>query len=147
CLGRGVTPKDVPGRAPVGIDEPLSGDPRADLPPPACAQAPQPTRLHPPSKGAKEREAPSFKLIGTPQFTTGTGKLTTNFDSENKKNTDNHLITRPDQGVIAATANVQLVGNPNVFADYEVGFIQSVISDETEVEYDSGHHVIQQLPT
>ena len=48
--------------------------------------------------------------------------------------------------IIKASASVQLVGNSDVFSDYEVGFVQTVLGDVNVVEYMSGHRVIQQLP-
>ena len=57
-----------------------------------------------------------------------------------------HILTKPDQGVFAASATVQFKGNPETFKDYEVGFIQTVIADEAQADYDSGHAVIQKLP-
>ena len=42
-------------------DRPLTTDPRATLDPPACAEAPQPTRLLPPGKGERRgRQVPRF---------------------------------------------------------------------------------------
>ena len=48
--------------------------------------------------------------------------------------------------MLTASADVQLKGKPETFADYEVGFIQTITNDEIQADYDSGHHVIQKLP-
>lgn len=144
CEGRRATPDIGPRDEPVGIDKPVEKDPRAGRRPPGCAEAPQPTRLHFPVEGTKGREAPFFNLLSS-AYAPATGKLTNNFESDAERKSQN-LITRPEKDILTASAEVQLVGNPDFFSDYEVGFIQAVLDDETEVEYDSGHRVIQALP-
>lgn len=128
----------------VGIDKPLEKDPRAGFRAPACAEAPQSTRLHFPTAGAKDRVAPFFGEVKA-SFTPGTGKLKTNFDPESRNKPAN-LVTAPEKDILTATAKGKLTGDPDTFADYEVGFIQSVIADETQADYSSGHSVIQALP-
>jgi outer membrane protein OmpA-like peptidoglycan-associated protein len=144
CTGKITEPRKR-GDELAGIDKPLTKDPRADKLAPDCLEAPQSTRLHPPAEGAKGREMPSFNLVGTPEYKPTRGKLLTNFDSDKPTQTV-HLITRPDKGVINATASLQFGGQPDTFKDYEVGFIQAVLADEGQADYDSGHSVIQKLP-
>jgi len=129
----------------AGIDVPVSDDPRETLPPPSCAEAPQPTRLHPPAAGTKGRETPAFKVVGEPQFIRQRGKLI-NIEEKEKFSPADHILTKTDKGVLSASATVQLKGQPDTFKDYEVGFIQAVIADEAQANYDSGHSVIQKLP-
>lgn len=145
CTGRHATVGVERGDKPVGIDEPLADDPRAGRPAPRCAQAPQPTRLHPPAAGATDRVSPNFEA--TTSYAQGRGSLETNFDSANLRETGNNLITDPNQSMLIPSATVQLTGNPETFKDYEIGFIQTVLDDETQADYDSGHVVIQKLPT
>ena len=130
----------------IGIDPPLTDDPRKDKLVPICTEAPQPTRLHPPDAGAKEREAPIFEVIGTPSYKRMRGAHLTNFESGNLGETLNNLIATTDQGLIDASATVQLRGKKETFNNYEVGFIQTIIDDEMQVDYDSGHVVHQKLP-
>ncbi len=142
----GVRARVEGGFNPVGIDEPLVDDPREGMPAPFCADAPQPTRLHPPAAGAKEREAPIFEVVGTPEYTPFRGSLETNFESAGLRQTKGNLVTDPDRSILIPSATVQLKGQPETFKDYEVGFIQTVLDDETQADYDSGHSVIQKLP-
>ena len=144
CRGRLIDVTNADPRA-EHLDQPQETDPLADTPPPPCAEAPQGARLLPPAKGAKRREAPAFLPLEL-NFTPATGKLLTNFVSGETK-AESQLIIKPEKDIFTANASVQLSGNPDTFGDYEVGFIQAVLDDETEVEYDSGHTVIQQLPT
>lgn len=103
--------------------------------------------MHPPAAGAKEREVPSFEIVGTPEYTPMRGSLESNFETANLGKTHNNLITDPNQSMLIPSATVQLKGQPDTFKDYEVGFIQTVIADETQADYDSGHAVLQRIPT
>ena len=145
CTGERTQPGVERGTVRVGIDRPLDRDPRETTPAPPCAEAPESTRLHFPTVGAKGRERPAFETVGTPQYIPSRGKLTTNFEPGSKNNSS-ILTTRPEKDIMTAQAEVQLSGDPATFSDYEVGFIQSVVADETQADYDSGHAVIQELP-
>lgn len=145
CSGRHATANDQPRKA-QGIDAPLPDDPRSGKRL-GCTPPPQPTRLLPPTAGAKGREAPTFEVIGQPHYAPATGRFTTNFDPEAKGNARTRLVATPDKDILKANAEVRLRGQPDTFADYEVGFVQAVTDEETQVDYDSGHHVIQGLPT
>lgn len=145
CQGNKTRPRVFKNEQ-FGIDPPRSDDPRDGMPPPACAVAPQQTRLHPPAAGAKEREAPTFDVVQSIDFTPARGKLITNFDDFPDKRSQVRLLTRPDKSIFTAKAEVQLKGKPDTFTDYEVGLIQTVIADEGQADYDSGHSVIQKLP-
>ncbi|HEX6045677.1 MAG TPA: DUF4157 domain-containing protein [Pyrinomonadaceae bacterium] len=156
CVGRNLEPRIGRSNEPIGIDLPREKDPREGFVP-NCAEAPQPTRLHPPAAGTKGREVPEFELVGEPTYTPNRGKLKSNFepkpdekaeadvDPESKSKGD--VITTPDKDMLTASATVQLKGQKDTFKDYEVGFIQSVIADEVQADYDSGESVIQKLPT
>ncbi|MEO7242785.1 MAG: hypothetical protein ABIW85_07705, partial [Variovorax sp.] len=144
CSGRHASASDEPGKF-QGIDVPLADDPRAGKRL-ACMPPPQPTRLLSPTAGAKNREAPTFEVVDS-HYLPGTGRFTSNFDPDAKGNARTRLILTPNQDILTASAQVQLKGQPETFADYEVGFMQAVTDDETQVDYDSGHHVIQGLPT
>ncbi len=146
CTGRGTTPGMERGTEPIGIDPPRSDDPLAGRVP-WCTQAPETTRLHPPADGAKKREAPIFEVVGTPTYTPFNGNLETNFESAGLRESFANLVTDPNKSVLIPSATVQLKGEPETFKDYEIGFIQTVLDDETQVDYDSGHVVIQKLPT
>ncbi|HEX2271689.1 MAG TPA: DUF4157 domain-containing protein, partial [Pyrinomonadaceae bacterium] len=146
CQGEKTRPR-VFGNEQFGIDPPRPDDPREGMPPPACAVAPQQTRLHPPAAGAKEREAPTFDVVQSIDFTPARGRLITNFDDfPDQRRSQVRLLTRPAGNIFTAKAEVQLRGNPDTFRDYEVGLIQTVIADEGQADYDSGHSVIQKLP-
>ncbi|MEK6336867.1 MAG: DUF4157 domain-containing protein [Acidobacteriota bacterium] len=148
CTGN-RTKAEVKRNEPIGISEPETDDPQVVpniIPLPPCTEAPQPTRLHPPVAGGKGREAPTFEVIGKPIYTPARGKLLTDFEKTEKNRSRNRLITKPDGSMFTASAEVQLKGKPDTFADYEVGFIQTVLDEETQADYDSGHHVIQKLP-
>lgn len=147
CEGRNARARVERGTELTGIDEPLVDDPRAGMPAPLCATGPQPTRLHPPAAGSNQRQAPTFELIGTPEYTPFRGSLENNFESAGLRENKNNIVTDPDRSMLIPSATVQLRGQPETFKDYEVGFIQNVIDDETQVDYDSGHSVIQKLPT
>lgn len=153
CVGKNLEPHKERGTVDVGIDLPREKDPRAGAVP-NCAEAPQPTRLHPPAAGAKQRETPTFEVVGKPTYTPNRGKLDNNFNADaedaSKKDSDRtkeDLVTKPDKPMLTASATVQLKGQKDTFRDYEIGFIQAVIADEVQVDYDSGHSVIQGLPT
>jgi outer membrane protein OmpA-like peptidoglycan-associated protein len=137
-------------------DSTLATDPRATLVP-ACAEVKEPTRLLTPRKGEAERKAPEFELENPPEFTPNSGSI----DFPGAKGgggggtgpVDVGQITAATQDrletqgpIFKASASVQLVGDPSVFPDYELGFIQTVLGDVNVVEYVSGHRVIQQLP-
>jgi outer membrane protein OmpA-like peptidoglycan-associated protein len=124
------------------IDAPVPDDPRSALPPPLCARPPQPTRLLPPGAGEKVRQAPDF-LFEPPVFALGTGSLST---VETNPSGGSVLVSKMPKDGVTASANVQLLGKPEVFADYEIGFTQTVLADETGVEYVTGHRVVEQLP-
>jgi outer membrane protein OmpA-like peptidoglycan-associated protein len=140
CKGRNARARNL-GHGPAGIDEPLTDDPRADIPPPACARPSQPTRLLPPSKGEKERQRPDFFVYGSAHIDPREGNLITG-DLRDA----NPRFFKTSGDVIKASANVGCIGTPDVFPDYEVGFIQTVIDDLTLAEYISGHRVVQKLP-
>lgn len=146
CESNRTKAEKKPGTEPTGIDEPLTNDPRSNMPPPVCAEAPQQARLHFPTEGTKGREAPTFELVGTPEYIPATGKLTTNFDPAAKNDAKGRLTTRPQSDILTARAEVQLTGDSATFADYEIGYIQSVIADETQADYSSGHSVVQGIP-
>jgi outer membrane protein OmpA-like peptidoglycan-associated protein len=143
CEGKFAVP-DVK-RGAIGIDAPLESDPRARRAAPACAEAPEPTRLHFPTEGAKGRERPDFNFVGKPEYIPARGKLNTNFKPGEKGNPA-ILFTTSGTDILTAKAEIQFSGDPATFSDYEVGFIQSIIADETQADYDSGHSVIQGLP-
>lgn len=146
CEGDQARPRKF-GKDDAGIDQPRTDDPRKKMDPPVCAVAPQQTRLHPPAEGAKDREAPTFNVVTPLKFTPVRGKLITNFDDfPDRKRSQVRLLTRPEKGIFIAKAEVQLEGNPDTFRDYEVGLIQTIVSDEGQADYDSGHSVIQKLP-
>ena len=156
CFGKNLEPHTSPAHKDerIGIDLPLEDDPRKGFVP-FCAEAPQATRLHPPAAGAKGREVPEFELVGTPTYTPNRGKLKSNFDpkagqepeADPESKSGGDVITTPDKDMLTASATVQLKGQKDTFKDYEVGFIQSVIADEVQADYDSGESVIQKLPT
>ena len=134
-------------------DRPLTTDPRKKLDPPDCAEAPQPTRLLPPGKGERGRQVPRFDAkaaflpnSGSIDFRAGKGG-----GGQGPKDIGNIKVGDRDfletqAPIFTAGASVKLMGNPDLFSDYEVGFIQTVVGDENVVEYVSGHRVIQQLP-
>ncbi len=132
---------------PVGIDEPLRDDPRQGQVP-DCAPAAQPTRLHQPVEGAKNREVPAFEIVGQPTYLPADGGVKNSGAASEKPGggTSRRLITTPDKGIITACAMVQLKGNPETFQDYEIGFIQAVIFDEGRATYHNGAVVEQRLP-
>ena len=147
CEGKNARARVERGNQPTGIDEPVEDDPRAKMPAPFCATGPQTTRLHPPAAGSKGREAPTFELIGSPEYTPFRGSLESNFESAGLRETKGNILTDPDRSMLIPSATVQLRGQPETFKDYEVGFVQNVIDDETQADYDTGHAVIQKLPT
>lgn len=139
-------------------DSTLATDPRSTLVP-DCAQVKEPTRLLTPRKGERERKAPEFTFESPPEFTPNSGSI----DRPGAKGGDGGgggagpvNVTEIQIGdrdfletqgpIIKAKASVQLVGDSNVFSDYELGFIQTVLGDVNVVEYVSGHRVIQRLP-
>ena len=143
CSGKNATAQDSPAFGPAGIDEPLSADPLASAPPSKCARAPQPTRLLPPRKGEKERQKPEF-IVFAKDFNPRDGKLT-GVDGKTLEGAGAQIV-RTAGDVIQASATVLLAGTPDVFPDYEVGFMQTVLDDFTLAEYITGHHVLQKLP-
>lgn len=146
CQGGHAQADTKRGNVPVGIDPPVEKDPRRNTAVPACAEAPEPTRLHFPTEGAKGRKSPAFNFDAPgPQFIPARGKLNTNFKPGEKDNS-RILLTSPEKDILTAKAEIQLAGDPATFSDYEVGFIQSIIADELQADYDSGHSVIQGLP-
>ncbi len=145
CQGDRVRPR-VRNNEEFGIDVPIKKDPRKDMEPPACAVAPQQTRMHPPAAGTKEREAPTFEVTQPLDFKPLRGKLMSNFDKSDARKSKKRLMTWPETNIFTATAAVKAKGNPETFKDYEVGLIQTVTADEAQADYDSGHSVTQRLP-
>jgi outer membrane protein OmpA-like peptidoglycan-associated protein len=143
CQGQHARARVLRGKVLAGIDEPLADDPREDLPPPACAEAPQPTRRLPPAAGEKDRQAPAFGHSYEPPVL-NSGALAGRAQLGAEARGAWSLPTGSD--VIRASAEVSLLGRPEVFADYEVGFIQTILEDLTLAEYDSGRVVVQELP-
>lgn len=149
CLGEDANPTIQIGSQKGGIDKPVEDDPRKNIRIPLCAETPEPTRLHFPIEGVKDRSVPEFTFDKAPaDYELARGQLNTNFDpkADNKGATKRRLVTFPAIDVLKAKANLKLKGDPATFADYEVGFIQSVIADQTQADYSSGHSVIQELP-
>lgn len=145
CRGDKVRPRVFKNEQ-FGIDQPITDDPRKDKDPPDCAVTPQQTRLHPPAAGTKEREAPIFEVTQPLKFTPNQGKLLSNFDQLGDKRAKQRVETRPEGGLFKVAAELQAKGDPETFKDYEVGIIQTVISDDAQAGYDSGHVVNQKLP-
>ncbi|HIH74599.1 MAG TPA: DUF4157 domain-containing protein [Methanosarcina sp.] len=143
CMGRHASAKHVPGRGSTGIDEPLNDDPLANMPSPLCVKAPQPSRLLPPVKDAKDRQAPDF-LIFEKNYALNNGTLS-QVDIDIKEATLSHT-TKTENNVINASASVSLLGKPDVFPDYEIGFIQTILDDLMLAEYITGHYVLEKLP-
>lgn len=148
CEGESANRTGQIGKESAGIiDKPLETDPRRRTPPPTCAEAPEPTRLHTPTSGAEKRERPTFDLVGQPTYTAATGKIENDAEQKKEGAKLGMITTVPVNDMLVASAEVQLNGDPSTFADYEVGFVQAVLADETQADYTSGNHVIQQLPT
>jgi len=144
CTGAGTVPKKVErgGRTDFfGIDKPIPDDPRKDLPPLSCAETPQPTHLLTPSRAEQKRDKSSFAILEKDFKPAAGGTLTANLIKPGAG-----FISKPGQDMANFSAVVQLFGKPDDFSDYEVGFIQAIIDDQTLAEYESGHVVVQQLP-
>lgn len=126
------------------IDAPTAEDPRAGRPAPSCADVPQQTRLLPPTAldqppGGGPRQAPKL-TAEPPTYTVFKGE--TRKESEARPLT--HATTRGP--ILEATATVQMDGPADEHANYEVGFVQAVLSDTMQVDYVTGDRVIQKLP-
>ena len=144
CQGPNATPRGFMG-AQLGIDQPLTGDPREDLAPPGCAVTPQQTRFHPPAAGAKSRREPTFEVTRSLTFIPNRGKLLSNIDDLGEERAKSLLETRPEGGLFTVSAQLQAKGDPQTFPDYEAGIIQTIVSDDSWAGYDSGHSVKQEL--
>lgn len=138
CAGNLARPRVVRNE-PAGIDAPLLNDPLATLDPPACARTPQETRLLRPAKDAKDRAGPTFRLLDQVyRLHEGEGTLDTTVGPRS--------VSTTSEPVISAAATVALTGSPELLADYEIGFMQTILDDLAIAEYVSGHVVVQRLP-
>lgn len=142
CKGKDAEPSTKNGRD-LGIDTPVDVDPLKDAPAPGCARSPQPTRLLPPTPGEKNRQTPQFEPENV-EFILGAGTVSSSAAEKAKES--GIVRATQDADIVSAAAEIRLIGKPEVFGDYEVGFVQNIIADQTVVEYASGHTVIQQLP-
>jgi outer membrane protein OmpA-like peptidoglycan-associated protein len=149
CKGRHASANVDPAHGPIGIDEPLSDDPRRGILPPECAKPPQPTRLLEPTAADKRRQAPDVAILNKDEgiFHPLNGDL----GPSPLAAPPGGLIKNPAafqtaSDVIRATARVALIGNPETFADYEIGFMQTVLDDLLLAEYTTGHIAVQKLP-
>jgi outer membrane protein OmpA-like peptidoglycan-associated protein len=148
CLGRSAQFRPSP-RGSGGIDLPLATDPLAFEPLPKCARTPQPTRLLAPQPGEKDRHSPDFitleKTITANQG--GLKPLEVKGIENGENTTQKPRTTVTESDIITASATVGLLGAKSTFADYEVGFIQTIVDDLTTAEYITGDQALHKLPT
>lgn len=148
CTGRFAEKKGT-GLRVQGIDEPLTGDPLALEPLPKCARTPQPTRLLAPLPGEKDRQNPDFITLEeniTPNQ--GSLKPVEVKGIENGENTTQKPRTTVTQSdIVTASATVAISGAKSTFADYEIGFIQTIVGDLTTADYITGDQALHKLPT
>src|SRR4029077_10614599 len=117
----------------AGIDEPKADDPRAGGAPP-CAQTPEPSRLVPPVKDATKRQQPEFVPSET-SISFNRGRLKTT-DTDKDKTTSMEIGPLTD--MVQASTKVSVAGDQTAAADYEVGFMQTILDDLALAEYVSG---------
>ena len=148
CEGSIPNPAGSTEREPLGVDHPELDDPLTSVRLPECATSPQPTRALAPMPGDERRTPMRFLPSGdAPQLLSG-----------NLTETRRGRASLPDgargatalfttgSDVMQAKANVDLIGQPEHFDDYEVGFIQNIVQDELNAEYADGRRIIQKLP-
>jgi len=134
------------GRTAKTIDPPLEGDPREMLSPPPCAETPQPTRAPPPRAGDRQRKEPQFRF--DVHFDSSQGDVSSGLSEDPSVSTRGDVLISflRSAPMIRADATGELVGDPKTFADYELGFVQTVLEDSMTAEYASGDSVVQELP-
>ncbi len=148
CLGRAAQFRPTP-RGSGGIEVPLADDPLALEPLPKCARTPQPTRLLAPLPGQKIRQNPDFITLEK-NFTPNQGSLrpVEVKGIENGENTTQKpRTTVTESDIVTASAAIAISGAKSTFADYEIGFIQTIVGDLTTADYITGDQALHQLPT
>jgi outer membrane protein OmpA-like peptidoglycan-associated protein len=132
CMGAAV--QGIPGTA---MWNAVTVDPRAGMPPPRCANAPVQGPMVS-AAGRSLRPVPTFTLVtGSFRGNHGPTEFTLHRDS---------LDVGVPSGAMSARGTVQLAGDPATFGDYEIGYIQTLISEDRFLDYVSGHQ-IQQAPS
>ncbi|MND92604.1 hypothetical protein D3C80_847680 [compost metagenome] len=151
CLGTQASAGKSPSGKSTGVSEPIEDDPLQLMEPPLCAAVPQPSRLLSPPKGAKKREKTVFKPQNTDFGLEQKGahesiRIAPKKSTGPALNQNLTIKTAEASPVIKPSSTVSLVGNENVFNDYEIGFMQSILDDLTIAQYITGHEVVQKLP-
>jgi len=107
--------------------DPLAGEPR-----PACLDAPLPGAIDPQHQPARPAQPPTFVVS---DFTPESGSAPV----APQVNLAAGVVTaRAPRRAFAFDAEVTASGDPAVLPNYEIGFLQTVVADETTVEYVGG---------
>ena len=133
-LGNVVTPAQLWWNRPAA-------DPRQASPDPPCAPARLPGAIAPqPVTAAMRATRPSFS-VGSFSVDGGSGPTQTIVLPD-----DNLVSSDSPRGAFRASAQVTATGTPTELANYQVGFLQTIVADEELVDYADGHRVRVTLP-
>jgi hypothetical protein len=109
---------------------PRGSDPLSAEPLPACTDAPLPGPVGTPPTGASTTAPPNF-MVDRLDKNSGSGDLIIEMER-------GALRARSPRGAFRFRAIVSATGVPSEISRYEVGFLQTIMSDETLVEFVGG---------
>jgi outer membrane protein OmpA-like peptidoglycan-associated protein len=104
-----------------------------------CPEGAPPEPLESRRRAEEGRRVPEFDIEANVGIRSGNVDWTLDAGS-------NRAFTTTPFIPMRASANVTLRGEPSEFSNYEVGYMQTIVKDETVVEYVAGHRVKQVLP-
>ncbi|HUW68084.1 MAG TPA: DUF4157 domain-containing protein [Candidatus Nanoarchaeia archaeon] len=110
------------------VNDPLRAEPL-----PACADAPLPGSMGTPPIGSSTTAPPNF-VVDHLDTHSGSGDLIIEMERGG-------LRARSPRGAFRFRAIVSAAGDPGEIAQYEVGFLQTIMSDETLVEFVDGQAI------
>jgi outer membrane protein OmpA-like peptidoglycan-associated protein len=122
-----------------GLNRP-DPDPRKDKPAPRCLKVPEQTFKGVPEPGEVGHTIPTFE-VNSVGFQGGPGATVFIAPVANNKGS-----MESDGAALTAQAKVTLHGPPQEFQRYEVGFVLTIVEDQTSIKYRAGEGVNIGLP-
>lgn len=121
------------------FDVPLATDPQAGQQP-LCADAPLPGAIDPQQQRTNQPGAPSFTLVDL-NVPPGSGSV--NIDIPDPRG---FLIEANPDGGLAVASTVTVAGDLREIQKYEIGVMQTVLSEDFEVSYFGGQKIRGRMP-
>jgi outer membrane protein OmpA-like peptidoglycan-associated protein len=134
------------GSLSADFDPPRAADPKAGLAPP-CAEAPLPGAINPQRQTGSSAPRPTFN-VDTLDVTASSGALTrSQGPSLPAAGTRLDFITLDSPaGAITVNAQISATGDPREIPKYDIGFVQTITSENRFVTYVGGQRIRWKLP-